>query len=205
MLKAGLTGGYASGKSFVAGELERLGCFVIYADRLGRDTLEKDGEAYAPTIEAFGRDVLQPDGSIDRKKLGARVFAHPELLEKLNSFVHPAVFRREQQMLDAWAADHPTGIAVIEAAILIETGRHTHFDRLIVTRCAEETQVARGMKRDHLTREEIVVRLARQMPSLEKEKFAHYIIDTNGTKESTLRQVDVMFADLKRVTDGSQA
>lgn len=204
MLKAGLTGGYATGKSLVANELERLGCLVIYADRLGHAALEKDGEAYRPTVEAFGAEILNPDGSIDRKKLGARVFAAPELLEKLNSFVHPAVFRLEKQMLDTWEAEHPRGVAVIEAAILIETDRHTFFDRLIVTQCAEEAQIVRGMKRDHLTREEVLARIGRQMPSAEKAKYAHYLIDTNGTKESTLRQVDVMFRELKHAAEESR-
>jgi dephospho-CoA kinase len=205
MLKAGLTGGYASGKSFVASELERRGCLVIYADRLGHATLEPTGEAYAPVIEAFGHEILQPDHSINRKKLGALVFAAPERLAQLNSFVHPAVFRLEEQMLSDFAAQHPKGVAVIEAAILIETGRHTFFDRLIVTHCAVDTQIARGMKRDGLTREEVLARLARQMPSAEKANFAHYLIDTNGTKQNTLRQVDVMWQELRTLAEQDPA
>ncbi len=205
MLRVGLTGGYSTGKSFVAGALEGLGCLVIYADRLGHATLERGGEAYLPTVEAFGPDILQADGSIDRKLLGAKVFASGELLQQLNSLVHPAVFRKETEMLKAWEDLHPQGIAVIEAAILIETGRHTFFDRMVVTSCAEETQVLRGMKRDHLTWEEVLRRLARQMPSVEKEKYAHYIIDTNGSKENTLRQVDVMFQELTQLAVGDWA
>lgn len=205
MLKVGLTGGYATGKSFVAAALERLGCFLIYADRLGHAALEIDGEAYAPTLELFGPGILRPDGSVDRKLLGARVFASPELLAQLNSFVHPAVFRLEEQMLSGWEVGNPRGIAVIEAAILIETGRHAVFDRLIVTTCSEETQIVRGAKRDHLTRDEVLSRLARQMPSTLKRKYADYVIDTNGSKESTLQQVDVMFRELKQLTEGGAA
>lgn len=201
MLKAGLTGGYATGKSFVASALEHLGCLVIYADRLGHAALERDGAAYRPTVEAFGPAVLRPDGSIDRKLLGFEVFGHPERLQQLNSFVHPAVFEMEEEMLTAWKAKHPRGIAVMEAAILVETGRYKVFDCLIVTTCAEETQIARGMKRDHLTRAEVQTRLARQMPAAEKQQHADYIIDTNGTKENTLRQVDAMFAELKELAD----
>ena len=205
MLKAGLTGGYATGKSFVAGELERRGCLVIYADRLGHATLEPGGEAYAATVEAFGPEIVQADGSIDRKLLGSKVFGSPERLQQLNSFVHPAVYRQEQRMLEAWEAEHPDGIAVLEAAILIETGRHTVFDRLIVTNCAEETQIARGLKRDHLTRDEVLARIARQMPFSEKAPYAHYIIDTNGSKESTVRQVEEMFQELKQRAGGQRA
>ena len=203
MLKVGLTGGYASGKSFVAGTLERLGCLVIYADRLGHAVLEIGAAAYQATVEAFGREILRPDGSVDRKVLGTKVFGSPELLVKLNSFVHPAVFQLEEQKLAGWAAENPHGIAVIEAAILIETGRHARFDRLIVTICSEETQILRGMKRDHLTQEEVVTRLARQMPSGDKQKYADYVIDTNGSKESTLQQVESMFVELKQLAEGS--
>ena len=205
MLKVGLTGGYATGKSFVAGALERLGCLVIYADRLGHTVLEPGGEAYAPTVQAFGPDILRADGSIDRKALGSKVFVSPPLLEQLNSFVHPAVFRLEKELLDEWESQHADGIAVVEAAILIETGRHSFFDRLIVTACSEETQIVRGMKRDGLTRDEILARLARQMPLAEKEKYAHYVVDTNGAKENTLRQVDDMFQELSRLASGGHA
>lgn len=202
MLKVGLTGGYASGKSFVAAELERRGCLVIYADRFGHAVLEQDGAAYEPTIKAFGPGILRPDGSIDRKKLGAIVFESPELLAQLSSFVHPAVFELEEQMLRAYEAEHPRGIAVIEAAILIETGRHTAFDRMILAACDAETQIARGMKRDHLTREEVLARLARQMPLEEKKKYAHYLINTSGPKEDTVRQVDDVFRELKQLAEG---
>ncbi len=205
MLKVGLTGGYATGKSFVAAALERLGCFVIYADELGHAALEIGGEAYQPTADAFGRGILRPDGSIDRKLLGARVFGSPELLRELNSFVHPAVFRLEEQKLGEWRAGNPHGIAVIEAAILIETGRHTVFDRLIVTTCSEEAQIARGIKRDHLTESEVAARLARQMPFAEKQKYADHVIDTNGSKESTLHQVELMFRELKELAEGRKA
>jgi dephospho-CoA kinase len=202
MLKVGLTGGYATGKSFVAETLVRLGCKLIYADELGHRVLLPDGEAHAPTVQAFGRDILTADGSIDRKKLGALVFASPELLEKLSSFVHPAVFRLEKQMLEAFAARDPHGIAVIEAAILIETGRYKVFDRLILTACDVNTQIARGIKRDHLTQEQVLARLARQMPLEEKKKYAHYIIDTSGSKEETVRQIETIHSELKQLAEG---
>jgi dephospho-CoA kinase len=204
MLKVGLTGGYASGKSFVASELERLGCLVIYADRLGHRVLEPTGEAYGPTLEAFGPEILTPEGLIDRKKLGALVFGSPERLQTLNGFVHPAVFRLEEKELAAWKAEHPNGIAVIEAAILIETGRYRVLDRLIVTACSEATQIARAMHRDGITREAALARIGHQLPLEEKKKYAHYIIDTEGTKEQTAQQVKDVFNDLQRLAEDSK-
>ena len=204
MLKVGLTGGYASGKSFVARELERLGCHLIYADELGHAVLLPGGEAYAPTVQAFGAGILSADGTIDRKKLAGTVFGSPELLDKLSGFVHPAVFRLEKQLLDGFEAQDPRGIAVIEAAILIETGRYTAFDRLILTACDETTQIARGIKRDHLTREEVLARLQKQMPLDEKKKYAHYIVNTSGPKEQTIHQVECIYAELKCFAEAGQ-
>ena len=197
MLKVGLTGGYATGKSFVAKELERLGCRVIYADRLGHAVLEPDGEAYAPAVEAFGREILSDDGTIERKRLGAIVFQSPELLEKLSGFVHPAVFRLEEKMLRDFERQDPRGIAVIEAAILIETGRYKVFDRLILTACSEDVQIARGMHRDGLTREQVLARLSKQMPVEEKKRYADYFVETSGPKSETVLQVARIFAELR--------
>ena len=199
MLKIGLTGGYASGKSFVAAELERLGCFLIYADKLGHEVLRAAGEAYLPTIDAFGPGILAPDGTIDRRKLGSLVFASPELLARLNGFVHPAVFRREEQMLAQFALANPDGIAVIEAAILIETGHYCAFDRVILTACGAEVQIARAMARDGLSREQVLERLSRQMPLSEKKRYADFVIDTEGPRSETLQQVARIFDELRQL------
>lgn len=201
MLKVGLTGGYATGKSFVAKELERLGCFVIYADRLGHQVLERGGGAYAPTVQAFGPGVLAPDGSIDRKKLAAIVFPAPEALNTLSGFVHPAVFRLEEELLIGFERQNPAGIAVIEAAILIETGRYKLFDCLILTTCDEATQIRRGIERDGLTRQQVLSRMAQQMPLAEKKRFAHYVIETSGPNESTVRQVHDVYGELNRLAE----
>jgi dephospho-CoA kinase len=197
MFTVGLTGGYATGKSFVAAELERLGCHLIYADRLGHEVLLPDGEAFQATVDAFGREILTSDGTIDRKKLGAIVFGSPDLLKLLETFVHPAVFRLERRMLDHFEREDPDGIAVIEAAILIETGRYKMFDRLILTTCDEETQIARSMKRDGISRAQARERIARQLPLEEKKRHAHYVVDTSRDKEQTLAEVRQVFRDLK--------
>jgi dephospho-CoA kinase len=204
MLKVGLTGGYATGKTCVAKELEDLGCHVIYADKLGHKVLLPDGEAYAGTVEAFGRSILNADRTIDRKRLGEIAFASPELLEKLSGLVHPAVIRIEERLLDEFQRRDPRGIAVVEAAILIETGRHTVFDRIILTSCDEEAQMTRGMKRDHATREQVLARLARQLPLHEKERHAHYVVDTSGPKEETARQVQHLYGELKNLAEAGR-
>jgi len=201
MIKVGLTGGYASGKTFVATEFERLGCHVIYADRLGRAVIEPGGGAYQLTVDSFGMEILADGGAIDRKKLATIVFSSPELLKRLNSFVHPAVFRLEEEMLKRFASEDPRGIAVIEAAILIETGRHTMFDRLILAACSVSTQIERGMKRDGITREEVLARLSQQMPVEEKKEYAHYVINTDGPKEATVRQILPVYEELKRLAE----
>jgi dephospho-CoA kinase len=204
MLKVGLTGGYATGKTCVARELERLGCHLIYADELGHQVLLPDGEAYAATVEAFGRNILNADGIIDRKKLGEFAFASPEALEKLSGLVHPAVIRLEERFLQEFQRQDPHGIAIVEAAILIETGRDAVFDRIILTSCDAETQIARGMKRDHATREQVLARLGKQLPLHEKERHAHYIVDTSGPKEETARQVQRVFRELKQLAEAGR-
>src|SRR3954453_457134 len=166
MLTVGLTGGYASGKSFVATELARLGCFLIYADELGHQVLMPGGEAYEPALRIFGPAILSDDGRIDRKKVGQIVFASPELLKKLTDAVHPAVFRLEADLLEQAKRENSNAIAVIEAAILIETGRYRVFDRLILTACSEGTQIARGMARDGLSPEAVKGREKKNCPRL---------------------------------------
>jgi dephospho-CoA kinase len=201
MLTVGLTGGYATGKTCVGRELERLGCHLIYADELGHKVLLPDGEAYAATVEAFGRNILDADGAIGRKRLGDIVFASPGALEKLSGLVHPAVIRLEERLLEEFQSQDPHGIAVVEAAILIETGRDAVFDRIILTSCDEETQMARGMKRDHATREQVLARVGKQLSLHEKERHAHYIVDTSGPKEETARQVQRVYRELKELAE----
>lgn len=200
MLKVGLTGGLASGKSFVGHALESLGCLLIRMDDLGHEVIEPGGEAYESVIREFGREILDPDGRINRRRLAAEVFGKPERLEKLNALVHPPVRARERKLIEDFAARNPHGITVSEAAILVETGRHRDYARLIVAVCTEEQQIERAMARDHLTREEVLDRLHRQMPLEEKIKFADYIVDTSGTKEHALEQTRAVYESLRSLT-----
>ena len=192
MLRVGLTGGLASGKSFVGAELAQLGCYVISADEIGHEVLLPDGEAYVPVLAEFGNQILCAGTHIDRAKLAAIVFNDPARLEKLNSIVHPAVSRRQQALIAAQNA----AIVVIEAAILVETGSFRKFDKLIVVVCRREQQIERALKRG-LALEDILARLDRQLPLEEKRKFADYVIDTSGTKEEALAQTRQVYESLR--------
>lgn len=196
MIRAGLTGGLASGKSFVAGILKELGCYVIDADALGREVLRRGGEAYEPVLAHFGAGILDASGEIDRKALSARVFGAPERLAELNALVHPAVIRREEELLDRAGQSDPHAIGIVEAAILIETGSYRRFDKLILVVCTLEQQVQRAMDRGY-SREQAMARIARQMPVEEKRRYAGYIIDTSGTEGETERQTRSVYRSLR--------
>ena len=197
MLLAGLTGGLACGKSFVGHALADLGAHLIQADELGHQVLLPEGEAYEPVLRLFGNTILDEQARIDRRKLGGLVFGSAEKLAALSGIVHPAVERRQKTIVERIAADDGRAIVVVEAAILVETGSYTKFDRLIVVVCELEQQVERAMKRDALTREEVMARLARQLPQAEKKRVANYIIDTSGAKEATLEQTREVYRSLR--------
>jgi len=199
MLKVGLTGGLACGKSFVADAFAGWGCLVIHADELGHEVLARGGEAYEPVVHEFGEEILNAAGQIDRRALAARVFGAPERLTRLNALVHPPVVRREEEMAAEFARREPKGIVVVEAAILIETGSYKRFQRLILVTCTEDQQVQRAMRRDGAAETDVRARLSRQMPLAEKRKFADFVIDTSGTKEDTLRQAREVYDTLRSI------
>lgn len=197
MLLVGLTGGLASGKTLVGKELANQGCHLIQADELGHRVLLPDGEAYAAVVREFGCDILDGDGRINRRTLGGLVFNDPARLAALSAIVHPAVGRLQKQIVDGLAETDPDGIVVVEAAILVETGSYRNFERLIVAVCTVEQQIARSMHRDGLSREEVMVRLSRQLPLEQKKRLAHYVIDTSGLKEATIEQTREVFRSLR--------
>jgi dephospho-CoA kinase len=199
MLKVGLTGGLACGKSFVGEALASFGCLLIQADILGHEVLAPGGEAYQPVVKEFGASILGADGAIDRRALAAEVFGAPDRLARLNSLVHPPVLRREEQLVAEFAAREPHGIAVLEAAILIETGSYKRLDRIILVVCEEERQVERALRRQGANLADVRARLSRQMPLAEKRKFADFVIDTSGEKEDTLRQTRAVYEALRRI------
>ncbi len=200
MLRVGLTGGLASGKSFVGHTLADLGCRLIQADELGHQVLLPGAEAYSEVLHEFGSGILDPDGFINRKKLGEVVFGDPELLEKLSKIVHPLVGARQKRMIEEIVQADPKAIIVVEAAILVETGSYKKCDRLIVAVCSDEQQMERAMRRGAYTREEVLARLSSQLPLEEKLKLADYVIDTSGTKEHTIEQVRVVYGSLRSLS-----
>jgi dephospho-CoA kinase len=197
MIRAGLTGGIACGKTFVAKIFESLGCHVIRADELGHQVMLPGGEAFDAVVAAFGTTVMDSAGLIDRKRLAGEVFHSPERLAQLNAIVHPAVIRKEEEFLREAEKADPSGVAIVEAAILIETGSYRRFDKLIVVVCQPEQQVERAIKRDGSTPEEARARLSRQMPMEEKRRYADYVIDTSGTKEHTAEQTKSVYEALR--------
>jgi dephospho-CoA kinase len=199
MLKVGLTGGLACGKSFVGEALAGWGCLLIEADELGHEVLRPGGEAYEPVIREFGSDVVDAGGEIDRRRLAARVFGNAEALAQLNALVHPPVVQREEHLIAEFAAREPKGIAVVVGAILIETGSYKRFDRLILVTCLEQQQLDRAMRRDGATEAEVRARLGQQMSLDQKRQFADYVIDTSGAKQDTLRQTRAVYEELRRI------
>jgi dephospho-CoA kinase len=202
VLRVGLTGGLATGKTFVGRALADLGCYLIEADKLGHEVMLPGGEAYDGILREFGPTVLDAEGRISRRKLSGMVWTNPERLEKLNSLVHPPVREREESLMAEIALADPGAIVVVEAAILVETGRYKSFDRLIVVTCDSEQQMERALERGSYNREEILARLSRQLPLKEKLRVADYVIDTSGTKEATLEQVRRVYAALRGLRGG---
>ena len=199
MLKVGLTGGIACGKSFVGEALASCGCLLIQADELGHAVLAPGGEAYEAVIAEFGSSLVTGTGALDRRALAAAVFGDPLRLATLNSLVHPPVLAREDRLIAAYAARNPHGIAVVEAAILIETGSYKRFDKLILVTCSEEQQVERALRREGASEPDIRARISRQMPLTDKRKYADFVIDTSGEKDDTLRQTRAVYEVLRRI------
>jgi dephospho-CoA kinase len=196
MLKVGLTGSIAVGKSFVVSLLRELGCMTFDADKIAHSVMEPDKPAYQELVKEFGATILAEDRTIDRAKLGAIVFADAERRKRLNEIVHPQVIEEQNRLLAEAEAANPEGIAVLDAALMIESGGYKRFAKLIVVFCEPETQVARLMTRNQISREDAERRIAAQMSSDEKRKYADYEIDTTGTMDETRRRVRRVYDQL---------
>ena len=197
MLTVGLTGGIASGKSHVTAILQELGCNCIDADQIARVVVEPGQPAYADIVSEFGRDILQDDGTLDRAKLGAVVFSDESKRLRLNAIVHPRVHDYQKKWIENVVAGNPRAIAVIDAALMIESGGYRNFDKLVVVHCSKEAQLERLMKRNGLSEVEALKRIASQMPTEEKLKLADFTINTSGSLEDTRSQVIGLFERLR--------
>jgi dephospho-CoA kinase len=202
MLRAGLTGSIAVGKSFVSSVLAGLGCHLLDADRTAREVVAPGSVGLRAVVEAFGAGVLQPDGALDRAKLGAIVFSDESRRASLNSILHPLIIEAQDAWLRHCAEQDPWGVGIVDAALMIETGSYKRFDKLIVVCCRPELQLERLMKRDALTADEALRRIASQMPQEEKKKFADYLIDTSGSFDETREQAVRVYEKLKSLATG---
>ncbi|HEY0081798.1 MAG TPA: dephospho-CoA kinase [Pyrinomonadaceae bacterium] len=199
MLRAGLTGSIAVGKSFVSSVFAGLGCHVLDADQTSREVVAPGSAGLRAVAEAFGREVLRPDGALDRAKLGAIVFSDETKRVKLNAILHPLIIEAQDDWLRHCETLAPRGVAIVDAALMIETGGYRRFDKLIVVYCRPELQLERLIKRDGLTPEEAARRIAAQMPQDEKKSFADYLIDTSGNYDETREQVQTVYEHLKKL------
>ena len=195
-LLVGLTGGIATGKSTVSEILRQLGCEIIDADRLARDVVEPEQPAWKQIVAEFGGGVVTAEGALDRKKLGAIVFADPERRKRLEAITHPAIRARFQARLDELAAQGFAGIVVFDAPVMIESGNYKNMDRLVVVVTDDATQAGRLQERDGTDEAEGRRKIASQMPLAEKAKLADYVIDNSGAREATAAEVRRVFAAL---------
>ena len=192
MLRVGLTGSIGVGKSFVASVFVELGCHVLDADQTAREVVMPATPGLKALTEVFGEHILNTDGTLDRKRLGAVIFADPGQRQKLNNILHPFIIARQDEILNTWEAEDPDGIGIVDAALMIESGGYKRFDKLIVVHCRPEVQLERLMLRDKLSREQALRRINSQMPQEEKQKFADYLIDaSDGFDLARARTVEV--------------
>jgi dephospho-CoA kinase len=197
MLKVGLTGSIAVGKSFVLGVLAELGCRVLDADVTARAVVAVGTPGLEAVVEAFGKEVLTAEGGLDRQKLGAIIFADELKRQKLNSILHPFIIAAQDQQMREWERQDPKGIAVVDAALMIESGGYRRFDKLIVVHCRPEVQLQRLMSRDQISRNDAEQRIAAQLSQEEKKKLADFLIDTSDGFESARPQTETVFHELR--------
>lgn len=194
MFQIGLTGSIAAGKSLVAARLKEKGVPVWDADLAAREVVEPGRPALAAIAQAFGREMLDGEGRLDRKKLGAIIFADAKEREKLNAITHPEIFADRERMCKM-AKERGERIFVADIPLLFETGAEKDMDISCVVYCRDEIRLGRLIERDGLTREEAALRMASQMPQEEKLRRADVVIDNSGAREDTLRQVDALLKD----------
>ncbi|MBN1568470.1 MAG: dephospho-CoA kinase [Acidobacteria bacterium] len=196
MLRVGLTGNIASGKSAAALIFTELGAHVIDADRVAHELYKPGTGAYGRILAAFGKQILDSDGAIDRKKLGKIVFSDAEKRLQLNAILHPEVGAAIMRRIFELEEESPRGMIIVDAALMVETGGYKMYDRLIVVSCSLSIQISRLMNRDGMTEADARARIASQLPIEEKLKLADYVIDTSGTLKQTRDQVEKIYRDL---------
>ena len=199
MLRVGLTGGIASGKSTVARAFGEMGAHVLDADRIARDLVTPGSPALALIVEAFGKEVLLPDGTLNRAALGAVVFADAGKRRILEGILHPLILAEIDRRIGELERADPQGLAVVEAALILELGRQERFDAIVVVWAEEEQQRRRMMLRDKLSAEEAGRRLAAQMPLAEKRRRADLVVDNSRDLAACRADAERVYGELLRL------
>jgi dephospho-CoA kinase len=205
LLKLGLTGGIASGKSAVGQMFVKLGAQLLQADAVAHALMQPGQAVYEEVVRRFGREILNPDGTINRPRLADVAFSSPggapPRVSELNEIVHPAVVKHENEWMEEIGRRDPNAIAIVEAALILEAGSASRFDHLIVVTCHPEQRILRFARRlgisEDAARAEVTRRMAAQIPDEEKIKAADFVIDNSGSLDATEQQVRRSFAALR--------
>jgi dephospho-CoA kinase len=214
VLKVGLTGGIASGKSVVGEMFAARGVHVIQADHIAHSLMQPGEAVYREVVAHFSPGILNSDGTVNRARLAEAAFEPagenaPSRIEELNRIVHPAVIERQEEWMDEIGRKSPEAIAMVEAALILEAGAGPRFDRLVVVTCRPEQRFERWARRMNadieMARREVERRMAAQLPDEEKIKAASYVIDNSGSLEDTQRQVQKVYEALRNDVLASKA
>lgn len=203
MLLVALTGGIASGKSFVARRLAEHGAVVVDADQVARQVVEPGEPALTRIAETFGSGVIAADGSLDRAALGAIIFSDPEARHRLNAITHPAVLDRSRSLFEAAGAADPNAVVIYDIPLLVETGRSDEFDVIVVVYASTETRVARMVESRGMTRDEALRRINSQATDTDRLAIADVVIDADSTPEHTEQQTDALWENLRARVGGT--
>jgi dephospho-CoA kinase len=200
VLRVGLTGGVACGKSTVAKMFAELGARITDADTIVHELYRPGQDVYLQLIKRFGSEIVKPSGELDRVKLAAVAFEGGRV-EELNKIVHPAVIRRQEQWMREMGAQDHYAVAIVEAALILEAGAKEHFDKIIVVTCKPAQKITRFAGRANVSaaqaQADVERRTKAQMPDEEKARRADFVIDNSGPPDATRHQVERIYAEMK--------
>lgn len=196
MLKVGVTGGIGSGKSFVSNRLRELGAYIFNADAEAKQILDENHRVQEQLAEEFGTDILNPDGTINKKRLAIRGFANEDAQAVLNAIIHPFVFKKIDTQFDKISQDKKYSIFIVDAALIYESGLDQHLDYVIVVTAQLGIRIKRAMERSSLSRDEIQKRIDLQLREETKVEMADFVIENDGTKEHLIEQTDKIYKQL---------
>lgn len=201
MLIAGLTGGIASGKSTVARMFSEEGGYVVDADIISREVVAPGKKGWQEVVDFFSADVLNKDGTLNRKKLGDIVFSNPKKRKKLEEILHPKIYKEQTKEIKEILKRDSRAIVIVDVPLLIEVNKHKNFDRVILVYVSPQIQIERLMKRDGLSLRDAHLRISAQMPIESKVKYAHYVINNEGSLKKTRERVREVFQKLKEAEE----